>query len=201
MSSTSLIYRSVLGYELMMRALYGRHYGDRLSAVAAEVPEGASVLELCCGPGTLYQRHLCARAGGYVGLDANERFVSVLRRRGVDARLVDLTCVAEPLPRRDVALIQASLYHFMPSAEIIIEKMLDAAQDRVIVAEPIRNLATSGSCVVRLIGRRASNPGVGSHADRFSEATLDDLMDRYRSQTIKTFLVPGGREKVYVLAP
>src|SRR5436305_14222025 len=56
MSETSLIYRSALGYELVMRALYGRHYAERMRAVAAEVPHGSSVLELCCGPATLYKR-------------------------------------------------------------------------------------------------------------------------------------------------
>ncbi len=61
--STSLIYRSATGYELVMRALYGRHYADRMQAVAEQVPPGASVLELCCGPGTLYTA-LPARAGG-----------------------------------------------------------------------------------------------------------------------------------------
>ena len=54
--STSLIYRSATGYELLMRALYGRHYADRMRAVADEVPAGSSVLELCCGPATLYRR-------------------------------------------------------------------------------------------------------------------------------------------------
>jgi 23S rRNA maturation mini-RNase III len=44
--STSIIYRSATGYELLMRVLYGRHDADRMSAVAARVPEGSSVVEL-----------------------------------------------------------------------------------------------------------------------------------------------------------
>ena len=84
--STSLVYRSALGYELLMRALYGRHYAARMRAVAEQVPPGASVLELCCGPGTLYLRHLRSRAGGYIGVDVNPGFVARLKARGVDAR-------------------------------------------------------------------------------------------------------------------
>jgi SAM-dependent methyltransferase len=195
--STSLVYRSAVVYELLMRALYGGHYGERMRLVAEEVPERSSVLELCCGPGTLYERHLRRRAGAYVGLDVNERFVAALRRRGVDARTLDLAADDEPLPSADVALMQASLYHFLPDAGRLVERMLQAARDRVIVSEPIRNLATSGVPVVRLLGRRAADPGVGGHADRFTEESLDRLMERY--PVAKAFTIPGGREKVYVL--
>jgi len=197
--STSLVYRSPLGYEMLMRVLYGRNYGARMRVVAERVPRGASVLELCCGPGTLYLRHLRGRAGSYVGLDVNEGFVDALRRRGVDARRLDLADAAAPLPAADVAIMQASLYHFLPDAAAILDRMLAAARDRVVVSEPVRNLATSGLPGVALLGRRAADPGVGSHAERFTEATLDELMARYQERTLAAFAIPGGREKVYVL--
>jgi len=198
--STSLVYRSARGYELLMRALYGRHYGARMSVVADQVPAGASVLELCCGPGTLYLHHLRARAGSYIGLDVNERFVAALRARGIDARQLDLASAAVPLPATDVAVMQASLYHFLPDAAALVDRMLAAARDRVIVSEPVRNLATSALPGIGLLGRRAADPGVGSHAERFTEATLDELMARYRERTLSAFPIPGGREKVYVLS-
>jgi SAM-dependent methyltransferase len=197
--STSLIYRSAGGYELLMRALYHRHYADRMRAVAAEVPAGASVLELCCGPGTLYRRYLRDRAGSYIGLDVNEGFVAGLRRRGVDARLLDLANASEPLPDADVVIIQASLYHFLPDAEAIVDRMLTAARELVIVSEPVRNLASSGVPGVALLGRRAADPGVGGHADRFTEDSLDQLMQRYQTRIRHRFPIPGGRELVYVL--
>ncbi|PZS08047.1 MAG: hypothetical protein DLM64_13495 [Solirubrobacterales bacterium] len=200
--STSVIYRSARGYELLMRLLYGRHYSARMSAVASQVPTGASVLELCCGPGTLYQRHLRGRTSEYVGLDVNEGFLAGLRHRGVDARRLDLasTSPAEPLPPADVVIIQASLYHFLPDAAVLVDRMLAAARERVIVSEPIRNLSTSGLPGVGLLGRRAADPGVGGHGERFTEATLDELMARYSTRVQAAFLIPGGREKVYVLA-
>jgi SAM-dependent methyltransferase len=198
--STSIIYRSATGYELLMRVLYGRHDADRMSAVAAQVPEGSSVVELCCGPGTLYRRHLRGRTSGYVGLDVNEGFVAGLERRGVDARAVDLADPSQPLPDADVAIIQASLYHFLPEADQIVDRMIAAARELVIVSEPIRNLTTSRLPGVGLLGRRAADPGVGGHGERFTEPTLDQLMERYRDRVRAAFLIPGGREKVYVLA-
>ncbi len=205
MSDASPIYRSALGYELVMRALYGRNYTKRMQVVAEEVPEGSSVVELCCGPGTLYQRYLRPRTSAYVGLDVNERFVERLRAHGVDARRVDLGEDAEPLPAADVALMQASLYHFLPNPEPIIEKMLAAARDRVIVSEPIRNLSSSGNPLLGRVGRRASDPGAGGTGggaagdQRFNEESLDALMERYGERVLRRFLIPGGREKVYVL--
>ncbi len=199
MSTTSVIYRSAYGYELLMRALYGRHYESRMAAVAQQVPTGASVLELCCGPGTLYRRHLRERTTGYIGLDVNERFVTGLRRRGIDARRLDLAKANEPLPAADVAIMQASLYHFLPDAGRILERMLAAARERVIVSEPIRNLSTSDLPGVARLGRRAADPGVGGHAARFTEATLDELMAPHRGRVLASLAIPGGREKVYVL--
>jgi SAM-dependent methyltransferase len=194
--STSLIYRSALGYELVMRGLYGRHYSDRLRAVADEVPDGSSVVELCCGPGTLYSRFLRGRVRSYTGLDVNERFVARLRQRGVDARVLDLGSSTE-LPRADVLLMQASLYHFLPHSEQILDRMLAAADQRVVVCEPIRNLSSSDNPVIGMLGRRAADPGVGGAEQRFTEATLDALMARYPVEVER--LIPGGREKLYVL--
>lgn len=199
--STSLIYRSATGYELLMRALYGRHYPARMRAVAAQVPDGASVLELCCGPGTLYKRYLQGRIGGYIGLDLNDGFVEGLTREGVDARRLDLSRGEESLPRADVVLIQASLYHFLPDAGALVDRMLQAADDRVIVSEPIRNIASSGVPVLGMLGRRGTDPGEGTgHEQRFTEETLDALMEPYAGRVLRSFLIPGGREKVYVLA-
>lgn len=183
-----------------MRALYGRYYADRMRAVAGEVPDGSSVLELCCGPGTLYLRYLRARTRGYVGVDVNPRFVAQLQRRGVDARRLDLAAGADPFPDADAVILQASLYHFLPDPERILDRMLAAARDRVIVAEPVRNLASSDLPLIGRLGRSAADPGVGGHAQRFTEATLAALMERYRERILKSFPIPGGRERVYVLS-
>jgi trans-aconitate methyltransferase len=198
--TTSLVYRSAAGYELLMRALYGRHYAARMRAVADQVPDGASVLELCCGPATMYLRHLRGRTSAYVGIDVNERFVARLRRRGVDARRLDLAAGSEPLPEADVVILQASLYHFLPHADRILDRMLAAARDRVIVSEPVRNLASSRVALIARVGRGAADPGVGGHGQRFTAESFAALMERYRERMTCSFPIPGGREQVYVLS-
>ncbi len=197
---TGLVYRSALGYELVMRALYGRHYADRLRAVADQVPAGASVLELCPGPGALYARHLRRRPGAYTAIDVNERFVARLRRLGAQALVGDLSASAD-LPEADVVIMQASLYHFLPDAGEIVDRMLAAARLRVVVAEPIRNLASSTIPVLAALSRLTTDAGAGGPQQRFDEISLDDLMARYADVTIAAFTIDGGREKVFVLAP
>jgi SAM-dependent methyltransferase len=200
--STSLIYRSPAIYELVMLALYRGGYRARLRIVAEFVPVGASVLELCPGPGTLYRRHLRRRAAEYTGVDVNEHFLDRLRRQGAGVLKLDLTADSVELPPADVVIMQASLYHFLPRAETIVDRMLAAARRRVIIAEPIRNLADSGLPLVARLGRRATDPGTGGdHAHRLDEPALDRLMAPYAAQTVAAVTIPGGREKVYVLDP
>ena len=180
-----------------MRALYGRHYAARDAAVARHVRDGASVLELCCGPARLYAHELRGRVGAYVGLDSNARFVARLRRRGVDARVADVA--REPLPPADVVLMQASLYHFLPDAAPVVEKMTRAARERVVISEPVRNLAQSGVPIISRLAARGAATGAGAQAQRFDAASLRALMERFDVRHVEP--IPGGREHVYVLAP
>jgi trans-aconitate methyltransferase len=194
----SLVYRSAWGYGLAMRVLYGRYYAARDAAVAAHVPDGASVLELCCGPARLYLRELRGRVGSYVAMDASALFVARLRRRGVDARRADVA-TAE-LPVADVVVMQAALYQFLPDAERMLRRMRAAARSSVVVAEPVRNLATSRFALVARLAARGAATAQGAQPQRFDAASLRELMGRFGDAVQSCAPVPGGREHVYVLS-
>jgi SAM-dependent methyltransferase len=181
-----------------MRVLYGRYYGARDAAVAAHIPDGASVLELCCGPGRLHERELRGRIGAYVALDSSARFVARLRRRGIDARAADVATVA--LPPADVVVMQASLYHFRPDAEPMVRRRRAAARSRVVIAEPVRNLAASRVGAIARLASGASATARGAQARRFDAESLRALMARFGDAVLFGGEVPGGREHVYVLA-
>jgi len=198
-ASQSLVYRSGLGYSLAMRLLYGRHYGARHRAIAELVAPHSTVLELCCGPGTLYLGHLRDRVDGYLGLDLNERFVQRLRARGVAAERWDLAA-DRPLPVADFVLKQASLYHFLPEPRPVVDRMRAAARREVVISEPVRNLATSRVAPVARLAARGTSPGDRHHAERFTDASLEALMAGYGEAVRRSLLLPGGRERVYVLA-
>ena len=199
MPSTSLIYRSSSLYELAMLALYGRHYGSRYRAIAELVPNGSSVLDLCCGPALLYHRYLRHKSVRYTGLDVNAEFIDRLTRRGASGQVRDLRS-EEALPEADYVIMQSSLYHFLPDPSPVMDRMLRAARRQVIVSEPIRNLSSSDSRLVALVGKLLTDPGVGNHSQRFNEASLDQFFSRYRSLVQQSFLAAGGREKLYILS-
>lgn len=197
--STSLIYRSSSLYELAMLALYGRHYGSRYRAIAELIPAGSSVLDLCCGPAFLYHRYLRHKSVHYTGLDLNQKFIERLAKRGANAQVRDLSSDT-PLPKADYVVIQASLYHFLPDPSPIVDRMLRAAKKQAIIAEPIRNLSSSGSRLLSFFGKALTNPGTGDHTRRFDEASLDLFFKRYLSSVQQSYLIAGGREKLFVLA-
>lgn len=193
----SLIYRSRIAYEFVMLALYGRHYANRYEAIAKLIPRGAEVLELCCGPCILYERYLRNKNVRYKGLDISKKFVNDLVRRGIAAEQWDLRSDL-PLPHAEYVIMQASLYHFLPNAAPVLDRMLEAAEKEVILAEPIKNLASSSVPMIAHLSGMLTDPGGGSSANRFMEGTLDALAARYSSVLRQSFLAPGGREKIYV---
>ncbi|MBL1078072.1 hypothetical protein JK358_27070 [Nocardia sp. 2] len=196
--STSFIYRHGSIYELLMRGLYGRHYGARFRAIAELIPDEADVLDLCCGPATLYLRHLRRKSVRYTGLDINEGFIAGLTAAGGTGQVWNLHS-DEPLPAADYVIMQASLYHFLPDPEPVIDRMLAAARAQVIIAEPVRNLTTSRNGVITRLGGRFTNPGDGEQPRRFTEETLDELFRGYPEHVEQRTLIAGGREKLYVL--
>jgi trans-aconitate methyltransferase len=196
----SWVYRNGLVYELVMLGLYGRHYGARYRAVADLIPDGSSVVDLCCGPGILFDRYLRARSVDYTGIDVNPRFVARVNRRGGRGLLEDLS-EARPLPEADVVVMQASLYQFLPDPALLVRRMLGAARERVIIAEPVRNLATSANPWVRALARRQTDPGLGARPSRFTEATFDAFIDGLGVRVMRSLVIPGGREKVVALDP
>jgi SAM-dependent methyltransferase len=194
----SLVYRSALVYESAMLVLYGRHYFSRYRVIADLIPREASILDICCGPARIYHRHLKRKGVKYYGLDINKKFISTLVRAGADGEVWDLRSKRE-LPRADYVVMQAALYHFLPDAAAIVDRMLCAARKRVIIAEPIRNLADSKIPLLSALARHQTDPGIGGQSHRFTESTLDQFMSRYTSRMDQSFLIPGSREKVFVL--
>ena len=196
--ATSLIYKNTSMYELAMLLLYGRHYPSRYRAIADLIPSGSSVLDLCCGPALLYHRYLRAKSVQYTGLDINQAFIDRLTARGGSGQVWDLRS-EEPLPPADYVIMQASLYHFLPDASPVVDRMLKAARKRVIIAEPIRNLATSNSRVLSWLGRAFTDAGSGAQILRFTEASLSEFFSAYATRVSQCFSMAGGREKIYVL--
>jgi SAM-dependent methyltransferase len=196
----SLVYRHALVYELLMLALYGRHYAARYRTIAGLIPAGSSVLDVCCGPGILYSRYLKAKDVDYTGLDINGRFTARVSRSGGRGIVWDVHA-ERPLPRADCVVMQASLYQFLPDPAGVVRRMLAAARSQVIIAEPIRNLATSRLKALAAFAGRRTDAGLGARPLRFTAESLAAFFEGLSLTPRQCLTIPGGREQVYVLDP
>jgi SAM-dependent methyltransferase len=196
----SLIYSKAFIYEAVMRVLYCRAYDERFRSLADLIAEGSSVLDVCCGPGTLFRRYLRVKGVHYTGLDINRHFIERLSADGATGIIWNVK-ENRPLPRAEYVVIQSSLYHFLPDAASVVERMIAAGKKRVLIAEPIRNVADSRIFLLAFLARKLTDPGTGEQPSRFNEARLDALIEpyRHRGHAVWSQLIAGGREKLYVL--
>jgi SAM-dependent methyltransferase len=198
--STSIIYRSSWLYKSVMFLLYQGGYRERSKALATLIPEGASVVDVCCGPASLYFDHLRFKRVAYTGLDINDGFVQNVSARGVKALVWDVSSDT-PLPKADYVIMQASLYHFLPDPRPVVDRMLDAASKNVLLTEPVRNLADSPNPLVAWLARKLTNPGTGDQPRRFNAKRLDDFLAPYRAagRVVGSYPIAAGREQLCVL--
>ena len=172
----SPIYWNAAVYDFLMRLLFGKEHELTYVDVARQIPEGASVVDLCCGTGRLYRHHLRGRVSRYLGLDFNGHFLLSARRRGVPTRFFNV--LSDPIPKADYVLMVSSLYHFRSRAGDVLERMKAAATRAAIVSEPVHNLSHRGTLFGRLAAR-LTNPGVGEYAERFDLAEMRTLASQY----------------------
>jgi SAM-dependent methyltransferase len=198
--NTSIIYRFSWLYEAVMMALYWGNYKERSKALATLIPEGASVLDVCCGPASLYFDYLQFKRVAYTGLDINDRFVQSVCARGVKALVWDVSSDT-PLPKADYVIMQASLYHFLPDPRPVVDRMLEAAGKNVLLTEPVRNLADSPNPLLAWLARKLTNPGTGDQPRRFNAKRFEEFLGPYRAagRMVDSHPIAAGREQLCVL--
>lgn len=172
---TGFIYKHPVFYRSTMKWLYGKDYEQHYKSVAELIVRGESVTELCMGDGYLYDRYLSNKEVDYTGLEINKRFIQHAKTKNINCIECDVAVAA--IPKANVVLIQAGLYQFIPNAGEIVKRMVDAATRCVIIAEPIRNLSQSKNPVIRSVAKRSTNPGTGNTPKRFTEESLQELLN------------------------
>ena len=172
MPITSPIYWSPFVYRAAMRALYGAQLEERYRVVDRLIPDGARVVELCCGCGYLYERYLKKRGVDYFGIDLLPAMMSRLRKMGARVEKGDVASAA--LPSSDFAIMLGSLYHFHPEEARILRRM--AASGTGILLEPISNLSQSSNPLIRLLARSASFIGGTSSDFRITPSRMDEVV-------------------------
>jgi hypothetical protein len=116
----------------------------------------------------------------------------------VFARRFDLW--EETIPPGDIILMQASLYQFLPHAESIVRRLIQAARKKVLISEPIRNLACSSSRLLSLLGQRLTVPASARpdySSQRFDPESLSAFFGSF-DEFQHSSIIPGGREMLGV---
>jgi glycosyltransferase involved in cell wall biosynthesis len=189
----SPIYWTGWGYDLVMRLLYGRGLARTYADVAARVPAGASVVDLCCGTARLWRDHLAPRATPYLGLDFNGHLLLAARARGAKVKHFDVR--QDELPRADCLTLVSSLYHFRRDAPALLGRMRRAARTAVIVSEPVSN-HSAGRGPRAALAASLSNPGAGEYRERFTPPEFEALA---RAAGAREFVhAPGDRNALAI---
>lgn len=194
-NDVSLIYKSHKIYSVLIKLLYGKYFLKRYRELIDYIPKGDTVLDVCSGDCNLYHFAIKGR-NQYTGVDIN---VSGLKKnRNINQKQLDI--IKDPIPKADIVIIQGSLYQFQPNQKKIIDKLLEAAKKKVIISEPIINLANSKNSLIAFIAKYSVNPGTGDATKRFTKSSLNYLFkSNYRNIIETSFTAAGGRDMVYIL--
>ncbi len=194
----SINYRSTFVYNATMKLIYHKNFDARYEEISDLIPEGASVLDACCGDARLYTNFLKKKNVSYTGLDINRGFIKTACAAGVDARLTDVL-ISNNLPSADYVVLQSSLYQFIPRHDSVLRKLAAAARIALIIAEPVKNLGGSSNPILKWAGRAMNNPGTGTITHRFSHESIAEALKPYK--IVKTQEICGGREMLFVIEP
>lgn len=172
-----------------MRALYGPALQERYRAVDRLIPDGASVVELGCGCGFLYEHYLRQRGIRYHGIDLLPAMIPHLAKLGAHVEQGDVRTM--PIPSADYVVMLGALYHFHPDESCLLQKM--AAAGTGIVLEPVRNFSQSGSrCIAWLARWMSFIPGTSSDY-RLTPERLDLVLAQSGVAITSRTEVLGGR--------
>lgn len=181
-------------YDLFLWVVYRARPMARFRAVAEEIPDGASVLDLCAGTG-MFARALAGRGIQYTAIDINPRFVSELARTGLNVRCGDVT--REPFGTHDVVTMNSSLYHFGPTPDALVRKMVDASRHKAVILEPVHNLADARLPLLARVARASATVDGVSPEFHFTRDTFVDAMRRIDPR-VSVQPEGGGRDMLAV---
>ena len=195
----SPIYWHPAFYRMAMKLSYGKEYHLRYERLAAYIPEGANVFEVCMGDAYFYQNYLRKKNVKYACCDINPVFVRRAKKLGVKSSLVNL--FTDKIPMTDYVLMHASLSYFIPQEASIVLKLLSATRKRLIIAESIENLSNSSSGMKSAIGTFLSKAKAGQSKVKFTAESLRNSFSVFNDHIEVWDEKPGQRETIIVLKP
>jgi SAM-dependent methyltransferase len=181
-----------------MFVLYGKEYFRRFETIAFFINNYSSIVELCCGFGDFYVYALKKKQIDYLGVDLSQDFVKYGLEKGIN--IIERDVNSFDFPPSDYYIMISSLYHFYPSPEVIIKRMLSATAKNVVIVEPIKNLLNSKYRIISWLASLLTNEGSGKNNFRFTEESLDKLMKtHFKINIVNVKKTKNGKEKIFIL--
>lgn len=178
----SLIYSSPLLLGLLLRIKYGRYYDFRLRRVALEIPEGARVVDLCCGDCAVYLQYLHKKGVDYLGIDINWRIARLIKEKGARVMVADVrTC---DIPPCDVLLCLGSLYRFSNEYNHMFQSAQQVA-NKIVLLGLVENLASSKNALIASVAAWMTDSGEGPVSFHFQEDALVKMWGRCGFSTVE----------------
>ena len=174
-----IVYGHPLTYRLIEKLIYGKSYRYHYEALAREIGSSA-LLELCCGDCQILDFY---RGRSYRGVDINPTFVEHALRRGLDVVCSDIG--AYDIPNTECILIHNSLYQFYPQHEALIARALASATEKLIISEPVVNLASSSNRLVAALAKRLTSMGGAVSTKRFNRGEVEDIFRRFKARRVE----------------
>jgi len=195
-NNTSLIYRNIWIYRLVMNLLYLGRYRRRFKDITNLLEQkDNNIVELCFGD-IIVAEYCKESARHWVGYDINGVFVNYALKHGHNAVSTDILSL-ESLPDADVLIFAGSLYHFNENMHKIWQLMTSCAS-KIILSEPVKNI-TSIKNFVGKIGARASAVRNGAEAFRFDRRSLIEMLDRIKETYNFTYEIVSEKKDILII--
>ena len=191
---TSLIYKHIFIYRMVMNIIYTGSYKQRfkkiVEVIAIHTP--TSILELCFGD-TIIAEYCNQNNINWTGIDINKKFVASAIHKGYDANCQDLNLVYE-FKETDLCIISGSLYHFSEMQLNDLIKKIISSTSQILISEPIINLSDSNG-LLGYFSKRQANAGNGNEHFRYNKNTLLKKLNDLSAEFNLTYQVMGYIKK------
>ena len=195
-NNTSLIYRNIWIYRLVMNLLYLGRYRRRFKDITNLLEQkDNNIVELCFGD-IIIAEYCKESARHWVGYDINDVFVNYALKHGHNAVSTDILSL-ESLPDADVLIFAGSLYHFNENMHKIWQ-LITSCASKIILSEPVKNI-TSIKNFVGKIGARASTVRNGAEAFRFDRRSLIEMLDRFKETYNFTYEIVSEKKDILII--
>ncbi len=133
-------------YDLGMKLIHGKNYGERYIILSRMIKPNSSVLDIGCGSCKLSEYLKNCR---YMGWDLNKYFIRYGKRRGLSIQKKDFTKAV--IPKTDYIVVSDVIHHVHPNDEAPLRRAFKAANKGLIVVEPFNDPKAKSRKTYRLL--------------------------------------------------